>query len=121
MLHNIWLPGEVAPVQGEHVAIDINDNRVPPAIPRPFVGDDQVARRDLIPATRQSRRLGLGSRTTGPLDSGVLAFPRLPSRQALRTGLAGPAVRTRCRWRWMRLPSAPGSRPRRLGRWQMEW
>ena len=56
MLNDIGLPGIVAPVQGEHVAIDLHDNRFPPTLANPFVGDDQMARSDLVPAARQPGR-----------------------------------------------------------------
>jgi hypothetical protein len=73
MLNDIGLPREVAPVQREHVAVDVNDNRVPPAIPRPLAGDHQMARRNLVPAARQSRRCIFASGATGTIGSAVSA------------------------------------------------
>jgi len=43
----------IAPTQREHVAVDFNHNRLIPAVFEAFLGNDQIAQCNLVPASRQ--------------------------------------------------------------------
>jgi hypothetical protein len=53
-----------------------SDNRFPPAFANTFVGDDQMARSDLVPAARQPGRSSFEGRTIGRFGVGVPACRR---------------------------------------------
>src|SRR6266446_10235062 len=49
-------PREVAKPQREHVVFTVEHDGLPPPVWEALLGDDEVARRDLVPAARQAPR-----------------------------------------------------------------
>ena len=61
-------PGEprvIAKPQREHVVFAVEHDRLPPPVGEALLRDDEVARRDLVPAARQATPSGGGGGSLG--------------------------------------------------------
>ena len=53
MAHNSAFPRVIAPTQREHVAVGFGNDGLVPALLRILLGDNQIAKADLLPIPRQ--------------------------------------------------------------------
>jgi len=53
MAHDPAFPRVIAPTQREHVTVGFGNDGLVPALLRTFLGDNQIAKADLLPIPRQ--------------------------------------------------------------------
>ena len=55
MAHDVAFPRVIAPTQREHVTVRFDNNGLVPTLLKTLLGDNQIAKADLLPIPRQIR------------------------------------------------------------------